>query len=392
MTDLQVQSVVDYLGAGAKNPKEFRFGLEIEHLLVNIDTGRAVTYAGEKGVEKILEEIVAQTEEHIEASYRESGHLLGVKGTDIDISLEPGAQFECAMGPFFTSEDFLKRYNKIRATIDPILKMFNCELQTFGYHLVTKRDEIQIIPKARYTVMNEYLGKTGKYGRNMMRCSASTQVSIDYSSEVDAIQKTRVGFALGPLFAFFFKNTPVFEGEKNTVELIRLKMWDDCDPYRCSTVPGLYDADFSFAKYAKYILSVPLMVADFHYTPEKDHLLENEKVVIAYDSASDMYPDRRLNKQEIEHIISTYFFDVRLKNFVELRTVDSLPIERALEFLDMVRNVFYNQKKLDEVSNMLEGIDETDIVAAKAQINSLGEDAIVYGVPLKQWGAVLTPN
>lgn len=39
-----------------------------------------------------------------------------------------------------------------------------------------------------------------------------------------------------------------------------------------------------------------------------------------------MYPDRELNLYEINHIISTHFNDVRMKNFIELRHWDSLPI------------------------------------------------------------------
>lgn len=48
-----------------------------------------------------------------------------------------------------------------------------------------------------------------------------------------------------------------------------------------------------------------------------------------YENANDVYPDRELNAYEINHVISTHFNDVRLKNFIEFRHWDSLPVARA---------------------------------------------------------------
>ena len=46
--------------------------------------------------------------------------------------------------------------------------------------------------------MSRYLGEIGPYGTCMMRGSASLQVSIDYNSEEDAIQKLRLVDAIAP--------------------------------------------------------------------------------------------------------------------------------------------------------------------------------------------------
>ena len=75
----------------------------------------------------------------------------------------------------------------------------------------------------------------------MMRCSASTQVSIDYVDERDSIEKLRLGTVIGPILAYFFRNTPYFEGETNPWPLLRQRMWDYLDFQRtnvcraCST-------------------------------------------------------------------------------------------------------------------------------------------------------------
>ena len=43
------------------------------------------------------------------------------------------------------------------------------------------------------------------------------QVSIDYVDEKDSIDKMRVGTAIGPILAWFFRNTPYFEGRLNRI-------------------------------------------------------------------------------------------------------------------------------------------------------------------------------
>ncbi|GIS07754.1 MAG: hypothetical protein CM15mP111_3690 [Hyphomicrobiales bacterium] len=41
------------------------------------------------------------------------------------------------------------------------------------------------VPKTRYTIMREYMPKVGSHGLDMMHCSATTQVNLDYSDEND---------------------------------------------------------------------------------------------------------------------------------------------------------------------------------------------------------------
>ena len=153
----------------------------------------------------------------------------------------------------------------------------------------------------------------------MMRCSASTQVSIDYVSERDAIAKLRLGTVIGPILAWFFRNTPYFEGQENPYPLLRQRMWDYLDFQRTNVIPGLFDPRFGWEDYAVDVLSTPLMFADLTHTPEALATPGADLHHPAfYENANDAYPDRELNAYEINHVISTHFNDVRLKNFIEI--------------------------------------------------------------------------
>ena len=58
--------------------------------------------------------------------------------------------------------------------------------------------------------MNAYLGSVSPFGICMMRGSASTQISIDYTSAEDCLRKLRLAFSLTPLFSLICDNSPVY--------------------------------------------------------------------------------------------------------------------------------------------------------------------------------------
>ncbi|MDR1447576.1 MAG: gamma-glutamylcysteine synthetase [Candidatus Ancillula sp.] len=383
-----VDSLVEFFVDGAKEPSKFALGLEIEHLVVDKTTGKAFGYWDEK-TERGIKQVLEKLEKYFTSSSRnQHGDLLGLSRANIALTLEPGAQFETSIGPFQSVDEFRREYMQFISEAGPICDEVGAQLLTLGYQPKTLERDVTIIPKDRYSIMDDYLAKTGKYGHNMMRCSASTQVSIDYSDEQDAIKKLRISSALMPIYAYYYSNSPYFEGAENTNKMIRTKLWDDLDPSRCSLIPHLYDTDFGFEQYAITALTTRLMVADLTGTPEAYD--DKEKVREAFsESAVDIYPDRALNEHEILHILSTYFFDVRLKNYIELRSVDSLPLDTALDFLANIKHNFYNEEKLQELSTALEGIVEKDVAEAKqvllsATIENQGE-VHVYGKPLNYW-------
>ena len=88
-----------------------------------------------------------------------------------------------------------------------------CKLVTLGYHPTEKALDLPLIPKKRYHFMNDYFHSLGTHGERMMRASASTQVSVDYKDEADAIRKMRIAQALVPIIAVLTDNIERFEGE-----------------------------------------------------------------------------------------------------------------------------------------------------------------------------------
>ena len=242
--------------------------------------------------------------------------------------------------------------------------------------------------KGRYDAMTDFLGRVGQFGPCMMRCSASTQVSIDYVDEKDSIDKMRVGTAIGPILAWFFRNTPYFEGRLNPYPLLRQRMWDYLDFQRTNVTPGLFDQRFGWEDYARDVLSTPLMFADLTHTPEavESGLSRKELHRAAFrENAGEVYPDRELNAYEINHIISTHFNDVRLKNFIEFRHWDSLPIERVERLTEIIASLYYVPSNRIRLESYFDGLTEEDVFEAKANIQAHGRESNPYGQPLDFW-------
>ncbi|PWG60045.1 glutamate-cysteine ligase family protein [Bifidobacterium catulorum] len=376
-----VASLVKFFESGVKQPDHYGFGVEIEHLPIRKDTGKAVTYAEPRGIRNVLQALTQYYDPARE--YYEDGHLLGLGKPGIAVSLEPGGQIECSLGVLKHADDLDTLYAEFRHDLDPILDKFGIRLVNFGYQPDTSYKEIEIIPKHRYYAMQKYFGRIARFGFCMMRASASTQVSIDYFSEHDAIDKLRIGTAIGPILAWFFRNTPNFEKETNPYPLLRQEMWDWIDPQRTGQLWGLYDDNYDWEHYAVDVLTTPVFIADLSHTPE--YTGDRPVFSAPYDDAATIYPDRELNQAEINHIISTHFNDVRLKNFVELRSWDSLPIARAQRLTEIVSNLFYTRSEFEGLLSYFDGLTNLDVREAKAALQAHGADSRPYGQSLDFW-------
>ncbi|NEG70440.1 glutamate-cysteine ligase family protein [Bifidobacterium choloepi] len=364
------------------------FGVEIEHLPVHNADDTAVTYYEPNGIETLLKRMRPFYDEAEE--YWENGHLVGLGRDGIAISLEPGGQVETSIGILDDPDALVPAYRQFRRETDPILDELGFRLISYGYQPATSVYDIPVNPKARYDAMTDFLGRMGEFGPCMMRCSAATQVSIDYADEADAIEKMRIGTAVGPILAYFFRNSPYFEGRENPWPLMRQRMWDYMDFGRTNVTPGLFDPRFGWEDYAVDVLSTPLMFADLSHTPEAAGLPKAKQYRPSFrENAGEVYPDRPLNQYEINHVLSTHFNDVRLKNFIELRHWDSLPIERAEKLTRIVGDIFYDPARLEAVRTKIAGVREADVLEAKSTLQARGGSARPYDVDLDEWREIL---
>ena len=372
-------------------------GVELEHHVLTDDL-RSVSYDprdGKVGVREVLEHLSTW---YPEKSYNLEGDLLGLNGEEGSVTLEPAAQLELSAAPYERIADVERAFANFYAHAGEFLGAHGAHLESLGYHPTRCARRLTLIPKRRYDYMNAYFEHIKSHGDRMMRSSASTQVSVDYADEADAVRKMRVAAALAPVLAAICDNTPVYEGEDNHTPIRRLQLWREVDNRRCGTIPGIFEEGFGFARYAEWLLGTsPIFIT----RPSADKP-DGERLRPFFDEpASVAYGDAPMSEADVEHLISMFWPDVRLKHFVEIRPADSLPLPQVLGYTALIKGLFYSEASLAAIEEAL-GVDvgaaatrgawplaKDDVDAAIADIQAHGLDGMVYGRSLAAWEAEL---
>lgn len=386
-------SIIAYFESGSKEQDRL-LGVEVEHFIITEADGTPFTYAPQGSIPGLKDVL-----EHLLATYpaifqNTEGELIGCANEEASITLEPAAQIEVSIAPFESIEEIGRAYQHFRAAIDPYLAQHGAKLVNAGYHPTRKAEELTLIPKERYRLMDQHFSNLGTLGLRMMRASASTQVSIDYTDEADAVRKMRIASALAPVLGAIADNVAVYEREVGAHPLVRLAVWRNVDDDRCGVVPGVFDQGFGFGAYADWLLATPPIFINVEQ-PDGTTVEQAE----SHRSSGDVYADTAMTKNDIEHLISMFWPDVRLKRFVEIRPADSLPQEYLEGYAALIKGLFYSEESLsaieralgvtrDPQGNDIWPLDERAVEDAIDAIRHQGYDARFYGQnakSLREW-------
>ena len=361
--NMHVRNMIDFYESGIKTNSE-KLGVELEWTLVHTDLSQ-VKYDEEFGQVWLMKQLSGTFPEVI---LDEDNNLIGVKNSRDSITLEPAGQFELSAGPFDSLDEVLDTFASFYDEVNAIANPHGVKMIPVGYHPKCKAEELGIIPKVRYQLMNKYFLTNSPLGIQMMRATGSTQVSIDYSSEADCVRKLRLAYLCTPIFSLLCDNTPVFEGAKRTHHLMRTQVWENCDKKRCGVVPGLFAQNFGFEAYAKHVLNTQAM---FEMDGNTGHLTNK--------TTSEVYNNRPMGFEACAHASSHLFNDVRLKNFIEIRPADALPTDVAIAYVALVKGLFYSDESLLKLEDLFGEQNENAIEEAKTSLQLNGFTGKAYG-------------
>ena len=361
----QKQELVRYFTEGCKPQGKLTLGVEVEHFVTHTD-GSPVTF---EEVQRVMQEMQGahDTPVYIDGLY------MGYHNPLYSVSLEPACQLEISIVPETEVDDILTIYQAFDTALAIILAGHSLQAYTVGYHPTRKAEQLPLIPKKRYQAMDAYFQKSGSRGIQMMRATASTQVCIDYYSEKDCVRKFRAACLLSPLFVLLTDNATMYQGLPNHTYGVRTHVWQDVDHARCGIPPSLMDETFGFDSYAELLLNTPLIVAS------RDGVTEE----VGSRTAPEVYGPA-LSRNEMEHILSMVFFDVRLKSYLEIRVGDSMPAPYIAAYVQLIRAVFSSPAALEGVLRHYAGATVGDIEAARQAVCAHGYGAMVYGRPIMQ--------
>ena len=379
-------SVAEYIRQGETDSRDL--GLEIEHFVLN-DKGMPMDFHE-------ISDLIREVAEKIGAELIfMDGFPVGYQTDEYVITLEPSCQFEISISPY-------SDLDRIRIIYESFLDLWTPIFSERGYHFETKGnmplvekgivdpDDIPLSPKKRYKYMDAYFRNSGRYGKYMMRASASTQVSVDFRSEEDLVRKLNILQKISPILMMIMESktdpASVLKGHEDRPHLLRIQEWDDLDHDRTGFFPGSFDTDFGYEKAADVIGHTPLiLLTDNGET--NDVSSKNAFDLIAEGTIGTDPLDDVRKRRLIEHFISMGFFHFRIKRYIEIRVADSVSIERALGYVALLKGVVYSDDNLMKLEKELTGIDSADrIQVAVEEVEKNGLDAVIYdGKTVLQW-------
>ncbi|MBR6402003.1 MAG: hypothetical protein IKS48_01300 [Eubacterium sp.] len=380
------EDISKYIRSGESEDQNL--GLEIEHFVVD-DQGTQIDF---HEISQLIDRVGRDLGADI--IYMD-GFPVGYYTGEYSTSLEPSCQFEISINPYSDLKEIRSIYEEFREIWDPVFA-------GRGYHLETKGnlpnvelgeitpDDIPLSPKKRYKYMNDYFEESGKYGKYMMRASASAQVSIDYSSESDMVRKLRILQKISPILMILMENKTLEDstlpGKEGKTHLLRTQEWDDLDPERTGFVPYSFDEDFGYDRMADVVSQTPLiLLTDNGNTVGVGHKSADDLVKEEVFYTNELGEDRR--KKLIEHFMSMGFFHFRVKKYIEIRVADSVSIDKALGYVALIKGIVYSDTNLELLDSELSDVDSIEeIQKAVEEIERFGFDAEIYdGLTAYQW-------
>ena len=326
-------SLSDFFIQGFKKSNDLQVGVEWEKIGVYKKTLKAIRYSGTRGVEAIFKEMVRRRGWK---PVKQGAHIIALEKEGSSITLEPGGQIELSGRKSKSlNNNVLEFYTHLRE-IKEVSGPLGIVWLGLGAQPVSSFDQVQWVPKKRYAIMRESLKNNGTLTYAMMKETASIQISLDFTSEKDAIEKLRLGFALAPFLSAMFANSPVSQGRLNGFYSRRAHIWRHTAPERTGMIPGIFDPTFNFESYIRFALAVPMLfiVRNGRWIPGNrlpfGEFLKNGLGRFRAESA-----DWQLH-------LTTLFTDARLKQIVEIRSVDCQKSRLGYSVPALLKGIFYD--------------------------------------------------
>jgi glutamate--cysteine ligase len=362
--------LVAYLESGAKPESEWRIGTEHEKFGFNVKDNSPVPYAGDHGIQALLE---AHHNCFCWDAVRENGNIIALSCTDCpiggSISLEPGGQFELSGAPLKTIHETEQELRQHLSQVGAVARQLGIGFIGLGFSPKWTLNELPLMPKERYRIMMRYMPTRGTHGLDMMFRTATVQVNMDFGDEADMVRKLRVALALQPVATALFANSPFTEGKPNGFQSYRAEVWRHTDPDRTGMLPFAFEDGMGFERYVDYALDVPMyfVYRDGRYIDVagasfRDFLAGKLEALPGVKPAMNDWVDH----------LTTLFPEVRLKQFLEMRGADAGPFPQLMALPALWTGLLYDKTALDNAASLVADWTAAERQAMRDAVPKLG--------------------
>jgi ergothioneine biosynthesis glutamate--cysteine ligase EgtA len=218
------------------------------------------------------------------------------------LTMEPGGQIELSTLPAAGIDESITVLQEDCAALQPALAAAGLGLHSTGADPV--RSPVRVHPGDRYAAMAAYFTSAG-YGDDaatMMCSSASLQLNVEAGPEAGWSERIAQVHRLTPVLLALSACSPMLRGRERGHRSERAAMWQRLDPGRCSPFAGHGDPAGAWASFA---LAAPVM--QLWITGERK------------------LGERAPTLADLDLHTTTLFPPLRLRGFLELRLLDTVP-------------------------------------------------------------------
>ncbi|MAU46642.1 MAG: glutamate--cysteine ligase [Yangia sp.] len=357
--------LAEYLAAGSKPKSDWRIGTEHEKFGYLTDPHEPLPYDGPRSIRAVLEGL---RDRYGWDPVEEGGHLIGLTKDGANVSLEPGGALELSGAPLETIHQTCDEVNEHLREVKSIADAIGVGFIGLGAAPEWSHEEMPLMPKGRYKLMDAYMGRVGTTGTTMMRRTCTVQVNLDFGSEADMVKKMRVALALQPVATALFANSPFFEGAPNGMKSYRSYVWRHLDADRTGMLPFVFEDGFGFERYVDYALDVPMY---FVYRDGKYIDALGMSFRDFMKGKLPALPGEIPTLSDWADHLTTIFPEARLKKFIEMRGADGGPWRRLCALPAFWVGLTYDSTALDAAWDLVKDWDaptrETLRIAAADQ-------------------------
>ena len=365
--------IINYFLSGAK--KNIFIGVENEKFLFQEKNNVRATYSD---VKKVFEILIKKFEWK---EVKENENIVGLKIDGKSISLEPGNQIELSGDKLSNIHEVCSESYDFQNQLDQICKEIGLKTMSIGYDPITKLNNAPKNPKQRYKLMTKEMPKGGKLSLNMMYQTSGTQINLDYLSEDDFKKKFKIISYLTPISIAIFANSTILENKPSGYLSYRSKVWQNTSR---GGLPKIFLENMDFEKYADFAINFPLL---FIYK-NNDHKNLNNKTFGDFMKGSLSEVNNHLPTfEDLELHLSTIFTEIRLKKYIEMRSLDACEWDCHCAGPAFYTGLIYG--KLDESLDLIKDWKSEDVLKAYLDAPKKGLKTEINGKSILEWGKIL---
>ncbi|MFZ0100611.1 MAG: glutamate--cysteine ligase [Gemmobacter sp.] len=340
-----------YMESGCKPREDWRIGTEHEKFGFLEDSHAPLPYDGPRSIRALLEGL---RDRFNWQPVLEQGKIIGLSRNGANVSLEPGGQFELSGAPLATTHEVAAELQNHFDEVRAVTEGWGVGFMGIGAAPEWRHEEMPVMPKGRYRLMTDYMGRVGTHGTQMMYRTSTVQVNLDFASEADMVQKLRVALALQPVATALFASSPFFEGKPNGHRSWRSRIWRGLDDARTGMLPFAFEEGMGFQRYVDWVLDVPMyfVYRDGHYINALGQsfrdFLKGELPAL---------PGEKPTLSDWADHMTTVFPEARVKKYIEMRGADVGDQAHIVALPAFWVGLMYDQAALDAAWDLVKGLD-----------------------------------